>query len=178
MLFGRRPGKAERWKCIVDQHVSVLEEQAGKLRDETARLLQQASEAAKQQQRPMSDVSRLSQRLSDASRMSEIVEFDDSMFDFVQRLLEPEPHKRLGANSISELKQHPFFQGLDFQELLAKKLQPPFLPDITKANCETNSEDFLDCIAIEEHAPVDKDPLPMELQAKFEGYEYNTAIDD
>lgn len=177
MLYGKRIGKTERWAPITDKTMPVLEEHADKLRAETTRLLLKLGESARQLQRSMSDSSRVSQRFSEASRASEVVEFDEDAHDFIQHLLEPLPSKRLGATSISELKQHPFFNGLDFQELLAKKVPPPFLPDTTKANCETNSEDFLDCIAVDERPSGANEPLSLEIQAKFEGYEYNTSID-
>lgn len=176
MLYGRRLGKADRWNSIADKTMDVLEEQAPQLRAETTRLLHKASEAARQGQRSSIDGSRPSQRLSDVARSSEVMEFDEDAHNFIQQLLEPVPSKRLGATSISELKQHPFFNDLDFQELLAKKLPPPFLPDTSKANCETNSEDFLDCIAIDEKSPANTEQLSLEIQAKFEGYEYNTTV--
>jgi serine/threonine protein kinase len=46
-------------------------------------------------------------------------------FDLIQRLLEPVPSKRLGADGI---KQHPFFAGVDWGTL--RSSAPPFVPDI------------------------------------------------
>ncbi|XP_069369418.1 serine/threonine-protein kinase N2 [Paralichthys olivaceus] len=50
----------------------------------------------------------------------------------VQKLLQKNPETRLGAGEedASEIKRHRFFQGMDWDALLAKKLKPPFLPVI------------------------------------------------
>ncbi|XP_024120560.1 serine/threonine-protein kinase N2 [Oryzias melastigma] len=50
----------------------------------------------------------------------------------IQQLLQKDPKLRLGAGEedASEIKRHIFFQGMDWDALLAKKLKPPFLPVI------------------------------------------------
>ncbi|XP_029024483.1 serine/threonine-protein kinase N2 [Betta splendens] len=50
----------------------------------------------------------------------------------VQKLLQKNPEMRLGAGreDASEIKRHKFFQGTDWDALLAKKVKPPFLPVI------------------------------------------------
>ena len=47
--------------------------------------------------------------------------------DFIDRLLHPNPHRRLGANGAGEVKAHPFFEGVDWENLLETKLM--FLPE-------------------------------------------------
>lgn len=47
--------------------------------------------------------------------------------DFIDRLLNPNPHRRLGANGAEEVKSHPFFEGVDWNNLLETKLM--FLPE-------------------------------------------------
>lgn len=37
--------------------------------------------------------------------------------DLIKRLLEKDAYKRIGFNSISEIKQHPFFKGINFSIL-------------------------------------------------------------
>jgi hypothetical protein len=46
-------------------------------------------------------------------------------------LLNRNPSKRLGAGpqGCDEIKQHPFFAGVDWEDVKTKKMQPP-LPDI------------------------------------------------
>ena len=49
--------------------------------------------------------------------------------NLVNRLLERNPDKRLGHNGAEEIKQHPFFEGLDWTTLRNK--EPPFIPKPT-----------------------------------------------
>ena len=47
------------------------------------------------------------------------------------RLLEKDKTKRLGAKGdVDEILAHPFFKSLDIEKLLAKKLIPPYNPEI------------------------------------------------
>ncbi|XP_040915402.1 serine/threonine-protein kinase N2 [Toxotes jaculatrix] len=50
----------------------------------------------------------------------------------IQKLLQKNPETRLGAGEEDalEIKRHRFFQGMDWDALLAKKVKPPFLPAI------------------------------------------------
>ena len=44
-----------------------------------------------------------------------------------------EKNKRIGAKKgVSEILAHPFFEGLDIDALLAKKLKPTYKPDINE----------------------------------------------
>ncbi|CAO3617229.1 unnamed protein product [Mucor fragilis] len=50
-----------------------------------------------------------------------------------QRLLNRDPKKRLGAgpSDAAEIKEHPFFHGVNWDDMLAKRVPPPFCPSIT-----------------------------------------------
>ncbi|XP_020823885.1 ribosomal protein S6 kinase alpha-4 isoform X1 [Phascolarctos cinereus] len=52
--------------------------------------------------------------------------------DLLKRLLEKDPKKRLGSGpqGAQEVKDHPFFQGLDWAALAARKVPAPFRPQI------------------------------------------------
>ncbi|XP_011848882.1 PREDICTED: ribosomal protein S6 kinase alpha-4 isoform X1 [Mandrillus leucophaeus] len=52
--------------------------------------------------------------------------------DLLQRLLCKDPKKRLGAGpqGAQEVRNHPFFQGLDWAALAARKIPAPFRPQI------------------------------------------------
>ncbi|XP_062432363.1 ribosomal protein S6 kinase alpha-5 isoform X1 [Rhea pennata] len=52
--------------------------------------------------------------------------------DIIQRLLMKDPKKRLGCGptDADEIKQHPFFQNLNWDDLAAKKVSAPFKPVI------------------------------------------------
>lgn len=40
--------------------------------------------------------------------------------------------KRLGAKGVQEIKDHPFFEGIDWSNI--KNSEPPFPPDMEKIN--------------------------------------------
>uniref|UniRef100_A0A668AQX5 protein kinase C n=1 Tax=Myripristis murdjan TaxID=586833 RepID=A0A668AQX5_9TELE len=50
----------------------------------------------------------------------------------IHKLLQKNPEERLGAGEqdATEVKRHNFFQGVDWDALLAKRVKPPFLPAI------------------------------------------------
>ena len=65
------------------------------------------------------------------------VTFPDSILvpdvarDFLLQLLTKDPHTRLGANGdIEEVKKHPFFAGLNWSDLEAKKIPMPWKPNV------------------------------------------------
>uniref|UniRef100_A0A8D0DRD2 Ribosomal protein S6 kinase n=1 Tax=Salvator merianae TaxID=96440 RepID=A0A8D0DRD2_SALMN len=59
-------------------------------------------------------------------------EMSPSAKDIIQNLLMKDPKKRLGSGSggAEEIKQHPFFQKINWNDLAAKKLPAPFKPVI------------------------------------------------
>uniref|UniRef100_A0A8C1UXJ2 protein kinase C n=1 Tax=Cyprinus carpio TaxID=7962 RepID=A0A8C1UXJ2_CYPCA len=60
----------------------------------------------------------------------------------IQKLLQKNPEKRLGAGEqdANEVKRHRFFQGIEWEALLAKRVKPPFLPSI-KAPADVSNFD-------------------------------------
>lgn len=57
----------------------------------------------------------------------------------LQRLLTRDPTRRLGAgpNDAEEVKAHPFFRGVNWDDLLHKRVTPPFLPTLKNASDTT-----------------------------------------
>lgn len=53
--------------------------------------------------------------------------------DLVTKLLDRDPTTRLGSNGVEEVKQHPFFQDLDWDDVLEKKTLPEWVPQIQSA---------------------------------------------
>ena len=71
--------------------------------------------------------------------------------------------KRLGVNKgFEEIKVHPFFQGFDFDALIAKKIEPPFKPvltgslDISNFDEEFTSEDIATSVIPEKNLELIK----------------------
>jgi serine/threonine protein kinase len=55
-------------------------------------------------------------------------ECSDEVRDLIGKLLRQNPEERLGARSIEEIKRHPWFEGIDWDNL--DQLPPPFVPDL------------------------------------------------
>lgn len=47
--------------------------------------------------------------------------------DLLQKMLKKKPEERIAP---ADIKKHPFFASIDFEKLLAKKIEPPFKPDL------------------------------------------------
>ena len=52
--------------------------------------------------------------------------------DILQKFFVKDPEKRLGngENGLNDIKSHPFFAEIDWDNLLAKKIKPPFVPKL------------------------------------------------
>ncbi|KAG8751953.1 AGC protein kinase Gad8 [Serendipita sp. 396] len=88
-------------------------------------------------------------------------------------LLQRDPHKRLGNNGAEEIKRHPFFsRHIDWNRLIAKKIQPPFKPSVNSAldvanfDSEFTSEQVIDSVVESSH-------LSETVQEQFKGFTYN-----
>ena len=54
---------------------------------------------------------------------------DRNFFDLLSKILDPDPESRLGSeNNPSRLEDHPFFRGVDWAALAAKKQRAPWRP--------------------------------------------------
>lgn len=50
--------------------------------------------------------------------------------DLIKKFLTVDPEKRLGYKGVEEIKNHPFFYGTDWNNLI--KSNPPIVPEIIK----------------------------------------------
>lgn len=50
--------------------------------------------------------------------------------DLIQNLLKVKPCERFGTNGTSDIRNHDWFKSIDFEQILARKITPPYLPDI------------------------------------------------
>jgi len=62
------------------------------------------------------------------------VEYPASKFspeckDLLEKLFVVDPKKRLGAGGSHEIKEHPFFKDIDWEQLQSLAVVPPFIPD-------------------------------------------------
>ena len=62
-------------------------------------------------------------------RFSEKIKTSDEFKDFIVKVLNKNPGKRLGSKGdIDEILSHPWFKGLDRAKMLKKELETPFIP--------------------------------------------------
>lgn len=59
------------------------------------------------------------------------VSYDDKYFtkeakDLLEKIFVEDPMKRLGANGIDEIKDHPFFKPINWNRLTGQLVRPPF----------------------------------------------------
>ena len=52
--------------------------------------------------------------------------------NIISKFLEKDPGTRLGRQGLDEIKKHPFFSGINFDDLNKKKIKPPFRPNFSK----------------------------------------------
>ena len=60
------------------------------------------------------------------------IQVSDNAKDLLRKLLVKKQNNRLGAqNGFAEIRTQPFFEGFDFDALIAKKIPPPFKPQLS-----------------------------------------------
>ncbi|XP_055909092.1 ribosomal protein S6 kinase alpha-5 [Eupeodes corollae] len=119
-----------------------------------------------EQRNTQNDISRRIQKSDPPlpSSLGEIVK------DFILKMLHKDPKKRLGGNnkSADEIKRHPFFNGINWQDLKRKRRKAPFKPRITCEDDTGNfSEEFTKLPVVDSPAPV-----PPNTNRLFRGYSY------
>ncbi len=63
-------------------------------------------------------------------------------------MLKKKPEERLGANNdAAEIRQHPFFKGVDFEEIVNRTISAPIKP---KVKDKTDVSYFDDCFTNED----------------------------
>ena len=77
-------------------------------------------------------------------RFPKRVQLSEEAKDLIKNLLIKKQDKRLGAKKgFEEIKSHPFFKGFDFDALLNKKLDAPFIPKLSgKLDVHNFDEEF------------------------------------
>ena len=82
--------------------------------------------------------------------------------DLINKLLEKDPGARLGREGLEEIKNHPFFYYVNFDEIQKKRIKALFKPDI-------NSEDLTNNFD-EEYFEMDINESPVENWFKNDEY--------
>lgn len=101
--------------------------------------------------------------------------------DFITSLLDVDDTTRLGSSKdgAKEVKRHPFFQGLDWDLLEQKQIEPPFKPapppESTYADYNSNGNDLRAVLmAYGKSTMMDQVPTPEE-QVHFDTWDFISA---
>ena len=93
----------------------------------------------------------------------------NEVIDLIQKLLIKNPDKRLGSNGADEIKNHIFFNGMNWEKLFNKKIKPPFIPRLKNA-VDTKYIDPLFAKATPQDTPVD---TYENVDEEFNGFSFN-----
>lgn len=69
-------------------------------------------------------------------------EISETAIDQIKGLLQIDPNERLGAQGISQIKKHKFFDGVNWGRMANKEFEPPIQPDISNELSEKENVDI------------------------------------
>ena len=58
--------------------------------------------------------------------------FSENVKDLLLKLLVRDPNQRLGSKGAEEIKQHAFFQNINWEDLKNLKIKAPIIPTLTR----------------------------------------------
>ncbi|KAJ7459917.1 kinase-like domain-containing protein [Mycena latifolia] len=87
-------------------------------------------------------------------------------------LLNRDPTQRLGVKGAGDIKRHAFFANTNFSQLLQKKIQPPFKPNVTSP-VDVSNFDTVFTVEPPIDSVVENSNLSQTVQAQFSGFSYN-----
>jgi serine/threonine protein kinase len=91
-------------------------------------------------------------------------------------LLTKDPARRLGTRSIDDIKSHPFFASIDWEQLVKKEVKPPFIPStVVSHHTDTSRFDrqFTDEKVVD--SPADTSRYLLD-SSTFAGFSYTRAF--
>lgn len=91
---------------------------------------------------------------------------------FIRKLLTPDQQTRKDI-SVASLKQHGFFEKVEWDQLAAKEVNPPFKPNLNQANCLSDFELYEQLLSDERT----DEPVMDSDQRHFFGYEFNVKVE-
>ncbi|KAI8890990.1 kinase-like protein [Backusella circina FSU 941] len=98
--------------------------------------------------------------------------FDYETAEFLSDILDRDPRTRLGVNGVDEIKSHVYFADISWEDLRARRIQPPFIPPVADELDFANFDpDFLAMEPELTPVPSEIDFSP-EIQDIFDGYSF------
>ena len=70
-------------------------------------------------------------------------DFSEDCKSLLSMLFVKNPDKRLGNEGALEVKEHPFFSDINWDELIRREIKPPFIPNIKSDLDITNFDNVL-----------------------------------
>ncbi|KAJ2964203.1 hypothetical protein NQZ79_g780 [Umbelopsis isabellina] len=106
--------------------------------------------------------------------------FDPITADFIDGLLQRDPSRRLGVgpNGPQEICSHPYFDGLDWEDVFHKRITPTYVPDLKSDMDFSNFDDTFLQMVPRISSPPGKIILTSEIQDIFDGYSYTESVVD
>ena len=72
-----------------------------------------------------------------------MIQISDELKDLIKKCLEKDPKERIGYQNISEIRKHPWFADVDWDQVNELKIQPPIKPEISdKFDIENFNKDI------------------------------------
>lgn len=92
----------------------------------------------------------------------------------MRRLLRRNPERRLGASEkdAEDVRKQPFFRDMNWDDLLARKVRPPFVPSVRHAEDVSNFDEEFTSEEPVLTPPKESRPLSREEQALFADFNY------
>ncbi|KAL1924583.1 uncharacterized protein VTP21DRAFT_4237 [Calcarisporiella thermophila] len=98
--------------------------------------------------------------------------FNDSVRDFIKKLLHRDPARRLGSQGVDDIKNHPYFHGLNWNSVMAKRFIPPFVPSFDGDLDLSHFDDVF--LEMEPRLSIPKHAIDTtHFRKLFAGYEFN-----
>lgn len=87
--------------------------------------------------------------------------FNSNAKSLVKHLLESDLSKRYGnlKGGVSDIKNHRFFKGLDWDNLVNMKITPPYIPKVSSAGDTSNFQNYGDSDSLSPAIKVSEDPF-------------------
>jgi len=93
-------------------------------------------------------------------------EFSEEATDLIQKLLDRNPKKRIGSEGAYQIKEHPFFEDIDFDALYRQEIEAPFIPRLTSAD----DLQHIDRMFVDE--PPVETPVDSNITMRYQGFTY------
>ena len=95
------------------------------------------------------------------SRLQFKHKISDEAKDIISGLLQRDPNVRVGivGGGFKDVKEHPFFTGIDWELLYERKLEPPFKPKLAHATDNFDREFTDQSARISEHENKDSEEV-------------------